>query len=107
MIKSTNDSTGHWSASVKSQNLPPAASTGCNMISDFRAIRLRILRGVKAERKRLKFSKQSKAGQGKKNLDKKNHQNQTTSSNSSGTVLGVIYGGDEMALFERCHVWAL
>lgn len=40
------------------------------MISDFRAIRLRILRGVKGERKRLKFSKQSKAGKGeeKKNI---------------------------------------
>lgn len=105
MIKSINDSIGHWRAAVKSQNLPPAASTRCNMISDFRAIRLRILRGVKAERKRLKFSEQSWARE--KNLDKKNHQNQTTSSNSSGNVLGVIYGGEEMALFEGCHVWAL
>lgn len=71
MIKSTNDSIGHWSAAVKSQNLPPAASTRCNMISDFRAIRLRILRGVKAERQRLKFSEQSKAGQGEKPLTRK------------------------------------
>lgn len=46
MIKSTNDSS-HSSATVKSQNLPLAASTRCNMISDFRAIRLRILRGEK------------------------------------------------------------
>lgn len=74
------------------------------MISDFRAIRLRILRGVKGERKRLKFSKQSKAGKGE---EKKKHQNQTTSSNSSGNVQGVIYEAEEMALFEGCHVWAL
>lgn len=45
MIKSENDSIGHWSAEEKSQDLPPAASSQCNVISDFWAISLRILRG--------------------------------------------------------------
>lgn len=64
-------------------------------------MRLIILRGVKGEGNRLKFSEQGKAGKGgkkKKNLDKNNHQNQTISSNSSGNVQCVIYGGEEMAL---------
>ena len=56
-------------------------------------------------KERLKFSEQSRAGKGKRTTPL--HQNQTTSSNSFGNVRGVIYGGEEMALFERCHVWAL
>lgn len=48
----------------------------------------------------------SKANLGVEGLEKKPHQNQTTGVNRSD-VLFVIYGGEEMALFEGCHVWAL
>lgn len=83
------------------------------MISDFRVMRLRILRGVTGKEKEIEIqpAKQSRERVEKKknnkNLDKKNHQIQSTSSNSSGNIQRVIYGGEEMALFEGCHVWAL
>lgn len=105
MLNITDDSICHRSAAVKSPNLPRAASTLCNMIL-ISELRGREFKGWLCEREKEIEIQPAKHSWGK-NIDKKNHQNQTASSNSSGDIQGVSYGGEEMALFEGCHVWAL